>query len=81
MRAMEKWDKGKLEQLWRQQQLWRPRESLPRSLKASVDMFMRRAVIPRQKKLAQLARGWVELLSTNYACWLIAPHIWRNWIY
>lgn len=62
MRVMEKWDKGKLEQLWRQQQLWRPREALPRSLKANVDMFMRQAVIPRQKKLAQLARGWVELL-------------------
>jgi hypothetical protein len=55
------WDQEKLRNICRGRQM-RPAAEL---FGVSVDDFMRRVVIPRQKKLGQLGQAWQELLPAE----------------
>ncbi len=55
------WDQEKLRRICKQRQL-RPGA---KQFGVSVDHFMRRVVIPRHKKLSQLAQAWGELLPAE----------------
>ncbi len=52
------WDKEKLVRVWKSRQM----TSRTKSLKDTVDQFLRRQVIPRRKKLSRIAEAWNNLL-------------------
>ncbi len=55
---MEYWDKKKLREVIKRRQI----RTAAQPLSKSVDAFLRRKVIPRQKKLMVLGEAWIELL-------------------
>ena len=55
------WDNKKLRRIGKNRQIRRPAVDLG----TSVGLFMRKVVIPRQKRMSKLARAWSELLPVE----------------
>ncbi len=52
------WDNNQLKNVWEKRQI-KPRA---RKIGTTVDMFFRKKIVPRQKKLSHLSQAWQELL-------------------